>query len=126
VPGGALEVLLVTSRETRRWVIPKGWPWPELADHLAAAEEAREEAGLLGAIESTAFGTYVYQKRFPDRTAEVGVDAYLLWVAEELEDWPERAERRRVWFTPDAAAEAVEEPQLRAMLRALADLPRSR
>ena len=44
-PDGSLSVLLVTSRQTRRWVIPKGWPWPKHEDHVAAAEEAREEAG---------------------------------------------------------------------------------
>jgi 8-oxo-dGTP pyrophosphatase MutT (NUDIX family) len=47
-PDGSLSVLLVTSRETRRWVIPKGWPWPDRDDYVAATEEAREEAGVLG------------------------------------------------------------------------------
>ena len=119
--GGAMEVLLVTSRETRRWVIPKGWPWPELADCDSAAEEAREEAGVLGSVETTGYGKYVYSKRHVAGTTEIAVDVFLLWVAEELDDWPERAERNRIWFSPVEAAAAVEEPQLRALLLSLMD-----
>ena len=60
---GKLLVLLVTSRETRRLVIPKGWPWPGVKDHKAAAEEAREEAGILGKIAKKPLGSYTYDKR---------------------------------------------------------------
>ena len=117
--GGDMEVLLVTSRETRRWVIPKGWPWLELADHLAAAEEAREEAGVLGSVEAAGFGTYVYGKRQLQGTTDIEVEVFLMWVTEELDDWPERTERRRAWYSPAQAAEAVEEPQLRTLLLSL-------
>ena len=55
---GATKILLVTSRETRRLVIPKGWPWPGVKDYKAAAEEAREEAGILGKIGKKPLGTY--------------------------------------------------------------------
>lgn len=125
-PVGGLEVLLVTSRETQRWIIPKGWPWPDHSDPEAAAGEALEEAGLLGRIETTRFGTYVYGKRQTDETVEVGVDVFLLWVSEELPDWKEREERERTWFAVETAAITVDEPQLRALLRALRELPRSR
>jgi 8-oxo-dGTP pyrophosphatase MutT (NUDIX family) len=125
-PGGGLEVLLVTSRETQRWIIPKGWPWPDHADHDAAAGEAHEEAGIFGRVETKRFGTYVYDKHQPGETIEVGVDVYLFWVTEELADWKEREERERTWFAVETAATAVDEPQLQALLRALRELPRSR
>ena len=64
--GGAIEILLVTSRETRRLVIPKGWPWPGVRDYKAAAEEAREEAGILGTTHKKPIGTYSYDKRKPN------------------------------------------------------------
>ena len=114
---GDLQVLLVTSRETRRWVIPKGWPWPDLADHLAAAEEAREEAGVRGRPRKRAIGSYAYDKRLKDGAKPVHVDIYLLIVTRELDTWPERRERTRAWFTPEAAADAVSEPDLQELLR---------
>ena len=55
---GKLEVLLVTSRETRRWIVPKGWPWPEVSDHEAAAAEAWEEGGVRGRILPDKLGTF--------------------------------------------------------------------
>ena len=60
---GNLEVLLVTSRETRRWIVPKGWPWPEVSDHEAAAAEAWEEAGVRGRILADELGAYTYDKQ---------------------------------------------------------------
>ena len=125
-PGGVIEVLLVTSRETQRWVIPKGWPWPDHTDWDSAAGEAREEAGVTGNIEHVSFGIYDYGKRHPQGITQLSVDVFLLWVKDELDDWPEKAERTRSWFSLRQAAESVEELQLRAMLRALVDLPRTR
>jgi 8-oxo-dGTP pyrophosphatase MutT (NUDIX family) len=117
---GPVEVLLVTSRETGRWVIPKGWPWPELADHEAAAVEAWEEAGVRGPVEDRSLGYYSYDKRLSDRVLVVRVVVFRMEVAEEAPVWPEAGERRRAWFTPAAAAEAVAEPELKALLLALA------
>ena len=117
--GGALEVLLVTSRETRRWVIPKGWPWPDIADHLAAAEEAREEAGVTGRAEPEPAGTFRYAKRRPEGTSNLHVTIFMLHVVEELDEWPEKSERQRAWFTPADAANAVDEPELKALILAL-------
>lgn len=118
-PQGSLQILLVTSRETRRWVIPKGWPWPKLADHLAAAEEAREEAGVRGHASDVCLGCYVYDKRLKSGSRQVTVEVFLLEVTTELDRWPEDRERTRAWFTPEAAAEAVAEPELQQILRAL-------
>ena len=111
---GKLSVLLVTSRETRRLVIPKGWPWPGVKDHKAAAEEAREEAGILGKIAKKPLGTYTYDKRRADGDVPVKVKVYLLEVEVELDEWPESEERERVWCTPAKAASSVAESQFMA------------
>lgn len=116
---GSLRVLLVTSRETRRYVIPKGWPWRGVKDHKAAAEEAREEAGILGKARKKSIGTYTYDKRQPEGVVPVRVRVFLLEVIEELDEWPESAERKRTWFTPERAARAVDEPELARLIRAL-------
>lgn len=117
---GALRVLLVTSRETRRFVIPKGWPWPGVKDYKAAAEEAREEAGIRGKIGKKPIGTYTYDKRRPSGSVPVRVKVFLLEVEKELDDWPEAEQRQRTWFTPAKAAEAVAEPELAELILQLA------
>lgn len=118
---GTLLVLLVTTLETQRWIIPKGWPWPGEQDYTAAAEEAREEAGVLGDPKVVSFGTYTYEKRRSSGLVPVRVTVYLLEVREELETWPECERRQRAWFTPSAAAAAVQEPELRDLLLQLQD-----
>jgi ADP-ribose pyrophosphatase YjhB (NUDIX family) len=115
-PDGALSVLLVTTLQTQRWIIPKGWPLPDRHDWAAAAVEAREEAGVLGEARESCIGFYTYEKRRPAGPMPVRVFVYLLEVSEELETWPECARRRRAWFTLTEAAEAVREPELRALL----------
>src|SRR5262245_7323321 len=115
-PDGTLRVLLVTTLQTQRWIIPKGWPWPDQQDFAAAAAEAREEAGVLGEAQEGSIGSFTYEKRRPSGPVPVRVSVYLLKVREELETWPECARRRRAWFTLDDAAEAVREPELRALL----------
>ncbi len=117
---GALRVLLVTSRETRRLVIPKGWPWPGIRDYKAAAEEAREEAGIRGRISKKPVGSYTYDKRRPADSVSVRVKVFLLEVEEEMEDWPESKERERVWFTAVKAAAAVDEPELAELILEIA------
>jgi 8-oxo-dGTP pyrophosphatase MutT (NUDIX family) len=116
---GKLEVLLVTSRETRRWIVPKGWPWPEVPDHEAAAAEAWEEAGVRGRILADELGAYTYDKQREGIRLTVRVIVYLLEVTEEEGTWPEMDERQRAWFSPAAAAEAVVEPELKALLHTL-------
>ena len=117
---GNLEVLLVTSRETRRWIVPKGWPWPEVPGHEAAAAEAWEEAGVRGRILADKLGSFTYDKRRDGILLTVNVVVYLLEVTEEEHTWPEMEERQRAWFSPAAAAQAVVEPELKLLLQALA------
>jgi 8-oxo-dGTP pyrophosphatase MutT (NUDIX family) len=115
-PDGALLVMLVTTLQTQRWIIPKGWPWPDRHDHVAAAAEAREEAGVLGEARAASIGSYTYQKRRQSGFVPVRVTVFILDVQEELATWPECERRRRAWFTLSDAAAAVQEPELRDLL----------
>ena len=111
--GEDLRVLLVSSRETRRWVIPKGWPMKGRTDPEAAAQEAYEEAGLQGTIAPQPFGEYPYLKRLKNGQARlVKVDVYPLEVNAQLQAWPEQGQRTLEWMTPIEAALAVQEPEL--------------
>jgi 8-oxo-dGTP pyrophosphatase MutT (NUDIX family) len=116
-----IEIMLITSRDTGRWLIPKGWPVPGLAGHDAAAREAREEGGLVGRTGKAAIGRYHYDKRLPDGSAvHCVVEVFTLEVERQMKSWPERAERRTQWFVLEAAADAVQEPELRDIIRNLA------
>lgn len=114
---GEMQVMLVTSRGTGRWVLPKGWEEPGSAPHDQAAREAFEEAGLVGTIEAEAIGFYTYEKGLSGgRAVRCTVSVYPFWVDRQLEDWPEREQRETRWFTPAEAATAVEEGELTALL----------
>lgn len=118
-----LEILLITSRETRRWVIPKGWPMKDREAHEAAAQEAFEEAGVRGEITDKPLGMFRYLKRLKgDRTQLCAVDVFPLQVGKLLDEWPERSEREREWVDPGEAARRVEEPELKALIEAFAYL----
>lgn len=117
--GDAVEVLLVTSRETGRWIIPKGNRMIGRSDFDAAAQEAWEEAGVRGKIGALRLGSYHYEKRLSGGGARTtAVDVYALRVKETLKDWPERRQRTRRWFGLTEAAEAVEEPELKVLIAA--------
>lgn len=115
---GALEILLVTSRESRRWIIPKGWPIKGLKPSKAASREAYEEAGVRGRVARRALGHYGYEKRLDDRRATVPceVEVFALAVKQQLKEWPERKERSVRWFSAAAAARIVEDEGLRDLL----------
>ena len=116
-----LEILLLTSRETRRWVIPKGWPMKGLKPRQSAAREALEEAGVTGKTGNKALGSYSYMKLLKSgRTVPCMVKVFALQVREQLETWREQDQRELQWFTPEAAAEAVQEPELAAIIRSFA------
>jgi 8-oxo-dGTP pyrophosphatase MutT (NUDIX family) len=121
--GQGLEILLVSSRETRRWVIPKGWPMKGKADHQAAAQEAYEEAGLDGRIVDRSIGDYPYLKRLKSGVARpVTVDVYPLEVTGEHATWPEKGQRTLRWMNPVEAALAVQEPELRDLIARFAGI----
>lgn len=117
---GGIEVLLITSRETRRWVVPRGNPIPGLSAAESAAREAFEEAGVRGEVEALPIGSYAYDKKKPSGVMEEAVvELYPLRVRETLDDWPERDERARSWFAREAAAAAVAEAELAALIQEL-------
>ena len=114
-------VLLITSRDTGRWIVPKGWPIDGLDGPGSALQEAWEEAGVTEAdIESAPLGVYEYGKRMNEGlTVPVRTQVYLTRVRDLSTDYPESNERKRAWFSPGEAANLVEEPDLKAILHAL-------
>lgn len=113
---GGIEILLVTSKERGRWVIPKGNPIPYMLNHESAAREAFEEAGVEGPIAIEPIGSYRYEKLRRSGPAPAVVNVYPLEVTREAPAWPEDRERIRKWFPQAAAAAAVEEPELRVTI----------
>lgn len=116
---GNLEVCLVTTRETRRWTIPKGWPMKDIKDCKAAAIEAEQEAGLLGKTRKEPVGEFMYWKRRALHFDLVRVCVYQLDVTGHLPVWREMSEREVRWFAPRDAALLVEEQGLSALLEQL-------
>ncbi len=116
-----LEILLITSRETGRWVVPKGGRMAGRTDAEAAAQEAMEEAGVTGRIAGEPFGTFRYLKILKRRAPRwCVVSVYPLEVEAELDDWKEKAERTREWMSPAEAEGRVDEPELKALIAAFA------
>lgn len=115
--GETVEIMLLSSRETRRWVIPKGWPMKGRKPHMTAAVEALEEAGLLGKIDKTKLGSYHYQKRLKSGgTILCRVDVFPLRVVRQRKSWPEKKQRVTKWHSAAAAAELVHEPELAELI----------
>jgi 8-oxo-dGTP pyrophosphatase MutT (NUDIX family) len=115
-PAGEIEVLLITSRETGRFIIPKGWPMKGLGDPDAAAREAYEEAGVVGKIQRKPVGDYLYWKRL-ERTFELlKVEVYPLEVRKQRPDWPEKNSRKSGWLSREDAVTLVDEPGLITLL----------
>ena len=120
---GRKEVLLITSRDTARWVVPKGWPIKGLSDAQAAMREAWEEAGVRSSADKTRpVGQFFYDKSLEDGSV-VPIVAHLYKVrvrAGDLADsFPEAGQRKRVWVPAKKAAKLVREPELKAVLRSL-------
>ncbi|MDO6414026.1 DUF47 family protein [Sphingomonas sp. BIUV-7] len=114
---GSLSVLLVTSRDTRRWVVPKGNPIRGLSAHEAAAQEAFEEAGVLGITCPAVLGHFHYDKRKRDGSTRLATVAlYPVAVTKQMADWPERDERETRWFDLAGAQDAVTEPELKRLI----------
>lgn len=114
---GQVEVLLITSRDTRRWVIPKGWPIKGLEAAHTAAQEAFEEAGVKGRVGKKRLGAYHYDKRLQSgRLQHVRVTVYPLEVEDEMDEWPEKDEREKFWVAVEKAAPLVDEPELTQLI----------
>jgi len=102
---GGLEILLVTSRTSRHWLLPKGWPIPGKSGLESALQEAFEEAGIQAKGPDTPIGHYAFIKVLHDATElPCTMAVYAVGGVEELAEWPEQGQRDRTWFTQ---AEAV-------------------
>lgn len=120
-----VEVLMITSRDTGRWIVPKGWTMKDVKPWAAAAIEALEEAGAKGHIAREVFGTYNYDKILDDASAQpCRVRVYPMIVEKLKADWKEKGERTRRWFSLSAAADLVDEPELADMLSRLMVKPK--
>ncbi|WP_298397784.1 DUF47 family protein [Sphingobium sp.] len=121
---GSMQILLITSRDTRRWVIPKGNRIKGLAGHRAAELEAYEEAGIHGIACPAPLGRYVYDKRKrKGGSREATVEVFPLAVTGHLTQWPEQGQRELRWFPVAEAAGAVDEPDLKSIIAAFREPP---
>jgi 8-oxo-dGTP pyrophosphatase MutT (NUDIX family) len=119
ISDGRVEIMLVTSRDTRRWVIPKGWPMKGRKPHIVAAIEAVQEAGLLGKMDKAKLGDFGYEKRLKSgATVDCRVEVFSLRVQKQRKTWQEKSQRATRWFECAVAAELVEEPELRDLMLA--------
>lgn len=119
VVDGRIELLLITSKERKRWIVPKGWPDKVGALADAAAREAAEEAGVRGPVRRDPIGEYIYGKRKRGYEVRCHVFVYPLLVLEHRLAWPERHEREQRWVALAEAAELVDDRDLAALLRTL-------
>jgi 8-oxo-dGTP pyrophosphatase MutT (NUDIX family) len=114
----SVEILLVTSRVTRRWIIPKGWPLKRRPPHVTAAREAREEAGVVGRVEKRSIGSYSYTKRLKTGAPVLcEVHVFPLEVTRQRKTWPEQDERSVQWLSRTKAAKTVKDPVLGRLIR---------
>jgi 8-oxo-dGTP pyrophosphatase MutT (NUDIX family) len=121
-----VEVLLVTSRETGRWIIPKGWPIKGFKPAKTAAREAYEEAGVRGRVFGRPLGSYVYEKRVEDRVVSFPceVQVFPLLVKTQLKKWPESRQRKVRWFPLPEAAALIDDDDLRKLILQLKEYKR--
>ena len=117
---GRIQLMLITSSGTGRWIIPKGHIEPGLTPAESAEAEALEEAGVIGKITAKSIGSYIYTKR-PERGGDrCRVRVFALEITRVLDDYPEAALRERKWMTVPKAVKAVREPELGALFEKFA------
>jgi 8-oxo-dGTP pyrophosphatase MutT (NUDIX family) len=114
------EVLLVTSRDTGRWIIPKGWPTRGKPPHKSAAREAREEAGVVGTVSRQPLGAFSYKKRLKNGKVVVcEVQVFVMKVKRQEAKWLEKGQRKVKWVPRTKAAKTVGDRLLGTIIRAL-------
>ncbi len=114
---GEIEILVITSRESGRWIVPKGWPMKGKEPHEAAAIEAWEEAGVRGKVRKTPVGRYTYLKELADgKVVPCVVDMFQVEAKEIRTEFKEQGQRRLDWVSPDEAARRVREIELKSLL----------
>lgn len=117
VSGGGIEILVVTSRDSGRWIIPKGWPMKRRKPYEAAEIEALQEAGVRGKVRKKPIGRFTYLKLLDDGdVAPCVVDVFQIEVTDVAEKFKEKGERVIAWVSPDEAARRVREIELKSLL----------
>lgn len=111
-----VEVCIITTRRTKRWILPKGWPMHKQTPAQAAATEAWEEAGLTGKAYDRCLGVYTYKKDIGSDILPVVTLVYPVKVTAVHNDWPEAHQRRRKWVSLSKAAAKVKEPELKRII----------
>ena len=115
---GKVQVLLITSRAAKRWIIPKGWPSDGKTPTESAVIEAWEEAGVRGETDGRCIGIFSYKKDMSDLGSLPCVAmVFAIEVTELAEDYPEAHERDRQWMTRKKASKLVDEPELSRIIR---------
>ncbi|WP_245544326.1 NUDIX hydrolase [Oceanicola granulosus] len=117
VVDGKVRICLVTSRGTRRWILPKGWPMDRTTPAEAAAIEAWEEAGLSGEVDHQPLGLYSYRKLIGEDAIPVIAVVYVMRVIDIADDYPESDQRKRKWLSRKKAADRLEDPELSHIVR---------
>lgn len=114
---GSHEILLVTSRDTGRWVTPKGWPMEGRSAAEVATIEAHEEAGMIGKADAKPLGRFAYDKRMNGGLSiRCVAQVHALEVTGSEKSFREKGQRRVAWFSPEEAANLVAEPGLRKII----------
>jgi 8-oxo-dGTP pyrophosphatase MutT (NUDIX family) len=119
----ALEILIVTTRQSRRWIVPKGWPIKRLTPSKAAAREAFEEAGVRGKIGARAIGVFRYKKAAGETNGaepDYEVKIFPLLVRRQSSTWPEFGQRVVQWVDPEKAISLIRDPELKAIVEKFA------
>jgi 8-oxo-dGTP pyrophosphatase MutT (NUDIX family) len=125
VTRGTLEILLITTLSTKRWIVPKGWPLKNLSPPDCAAHEALEEAGVEGEIAAKPIGSFDYTKqRKNGEGTRVRVQVYAMQVAHQRRSWAEKRARETHWYSVEEALARVSEPGLRRVIASFANASR--
>lgn len=114
---GELRFLLITSRRTQSWIIPKGWKPRKMKARKAAAREAREEAGIIGPTFKRPLGTFQYKKKTPEGRRLCKVTVFAMTAEQQLAEWKEKGQRSLRWCSPSVAAELVRDAGLAEIIR---------
>lgn len=116
---GRLQILLITSRRSKRWIVPKGWPIHAKTPEAAVLQEAWEEAGVSGHVTGGCLGVYSYTKEIRSDVPPVPIVAllYPVEVKARAKIFPEAGQRRCQWMSRKKAMKLVKEPELRRIIR---------
>jgi 8-oxo-dGTP pyrophosphatase MutT (NUDIX family) len=120
VDAGGLKIMLITTRQKRRWSVPKGSPMKRKKPHRVAEVEAFEEAGLSGAATKRAVGSFRYRKQKGKRKLDMDVHVFPMRVRKQLKSWPEKGQRDAIWLPVGEAARTVHKRRLARLIERFA------